>query len=180
MPEKEDIGIIYYRSKSHASGALSVGCILLAFALLVLTQDGVWGIEFSKDLVVMTTYLALPLAVVLVLANIGHVVYTGPTMVAGKDGISVLFTRRPVGPINWAEITGFTAFKHQGKHHLGITFEDPLQTLAPIKEDVSALVRRKGPKAAHLKIDGKMLDDDMETIVSDLEGLRQVYSWRVK
>jgi hypothetical protein len=120
----------------------------------------------------------LPLAVVLVLANIGHVVSTGPTVVAGKDGISVLFTRRPVGPIRWAEIAGFTAFKHQGKHHLGITFEDPLQTLSPIKDDVSALVRRKGPKAAHLKIDGKMLDDDMETIVSDLEGLRQVYSWR--
>ncbi len=128
----------------------------------------------------MSTYLALPLGVVMVLVNIRHVMSKGPTMVAGKEGISVLFTRRPVGPINWAEINGFTAFKHQGKHHLGITFENPLQTLAPIKEDVSALVRRKGPKAAHLKIDGKMLDDDMETIVSDLEGLRQVYSWRVR
>lgn len=179
MPDKEDAGIIYYRSKAAASGALAAGCILLAFAMLVLTQDSVLGIGFSEDLVVMSTYVALPLAVVLVLANIGHVVSTGPTMVAGKDGITVLFTRRPVGPINWAEITGFTAFKHRGKHHLGITFEDPLQTLSPIKEEVSALIRRKGPKAAHLKIDANMLDDDMETVVSDLEGLRQIYSWRV-
>ena len=123
MPDKKDTGITYYRSKPDAYGALSVGCLLLAFALLVLTRDGVWGIGFSKDLVVMSTYLALPLGVVLVLANIGHVVSTDPTMVAGKDGIYLLFTRRPVGPIRWAEINGFMAFRHQGKQHLGITFE---------------------------------------------------------
>ena len=160
MPDKEDTGIIYYRSKSDASGALSVGCILLAFALLVLTQDGVFGIGFSKDLVVMSTYLALPLAVVLVLANIGHVVSTGPTVVAGKDGIHLLFTRRPVGPIRWAEINGFMAFRHQGKWHLGITFEDPLQTLAPIKEDVTALFEGLEEFA------GKSLLDDDTTVAS--------------
>ena len=181
MPDKDEAEIVYYRAKSDASGALAVGCILLAFALLVLTQDSIAGIGFSKDLVVMSTYLALPLGVVLVLANIRHIMAKGPTMVAMKDGITVLFTDQRVGPLHWTAITGFKAFKafkHQGKYHLGITFENPTQALYHHKDHISDLVRRKGPKTAHLKIDGKMLDDDMETIVSDLEAMRQLVSWR--
>jgi hypothetical protein len=180
MADKKETEIVYYRAKSDASGALAVGCILLAFALLVLTQDSIGGIGFSKDLVVMSTYLALPLGVVLVLANIRHVMAKGPTMVAMKDGITILFTDQRVGPFHWAEISGFKAFKHQGKYHLGISFEDPAQVLYPFRDYVSALVRRKGPKSAHLKIDGKMLDDDKETIVSDLEAMRQLFSWRAR
>lgn len=180
MPDKDEAEIVYYRAKSDASGALAVGCILLAFALLVLTQDSIWGIGFSKDLVVMSTYLALPLGAVLVLANIRHILAKGPTMVAMKDGITVLFTDQRVGPLHWTAITGFKAFKHQGKYHLGITFEDPVQALYPYKDHVSALVNRKGPKTAHLKIDGKMMDDDIDTIVSDLETMRQLFSWRAR
>ena len=180
MPDKEASGIIYYRSKADAIAAFVVGCLLLVFASVVLTQDGVAGIGFSKDLSVMSTYLALPLAVVMILANIRHIVTTGPTMAAGKDGITVLFTPRPAGPIHWAEIARFTAFKRQGKYHLGITFEDPARTYALMDKEVRILARPKGPKTVHLKIDGKMLDDYIDTIVSDLERLRQVYSWRVK
>ncbi len=178
MPEKAGTGVVYYRSKSDASGALAIGCILLGFALLVLTQDGIGGISFSRDLVVMSTYLALPLGAVMILVNIGHVVSTGSTVVVGKEGITVLFTREPVGPIGWSEINGFTPFKHQGKWILGITLENPAQTLALHKVRKSVLLRRAGPATAHIKIHGKMLDDDMEQIVQDLEEMRQVYSWR--
>ena len=178
MPEKADTGIVYYRSKADASGALAIGCILLAFALLVLTQGGVGGISFSRDLVMMSTYLALPLGVVMVLVNIGHVVSTGSTVVAGKAGITVLFTREPMGTIGWPEINGFTPFKHQGKWILGITLENPARTLALHEVHKSVLLRRGGPATAHIKIHGKMLDDDMEQIVRDLEEMRQVYSWR--
>jgi hypothetical protein len=101
MPDRNEAEIVYYRAKSDASGALAVGCILLAFALLVLTQDSIAGIGFSKDLVVMSTYLALPLGVVLILANIRHIMAKGPTMVAMKDGITVLFTDQRVGPLHW-------------------------------------------------------------------------------
>ena len=180
MPDKEDTGIVYYRSKADAAGALVVGCILLAFAILVLTQDSIGGIGFSKDLVVMSTNLALPLGVVMVLANIRHVVAKGPTMVAGKDGITVLFTRQPVGPIHWTGIAGFKPFKHQGKWILGIILEEPARTLDPYKNDISPLRRRAGPKAIHLKINGRMLDDDMENIVRDLDEMRLLYSWRAR
>ncbi|MHA1528689.1 MAG: hypothetical protein ACTSVG_06690 [Alphaproteobacteria bacterium] len=178
MPEKAGTEIVYYRSKADEAGALVVGGILLAFAFVVLTQDGVGGIGFSKDLVVMSTYLALPLGVVMVLANIRHLVSRGPTMVVGKEGISVLFTRQPVGPIRWSEITGFTQFKHQGKWILGVTLDDPVRTLAPHKGRISALLARAGPAAAHVKIHGRMLDDEMEQVVRDLEEMRQLYSWR--
>jgi hypothetical protein len=178
MPEKAGTEIVYYRSKADEAGALVVGGILLAFALVVLTQDGVGGIGFSKGLVVMSTYLALPLGVVMVLANIRHLVSRGPTLVAGKEGISVLFLPRPVGPIRWSEITGFTQFKHQGKWILGITLENPVRTLTPLKDHISALLSRAGPVAAHIKIHGKMLDDEMEKIVRGLEEMRQLYSWR--
>jgi hypothetical protein len=178
MPEKADTGIVYYRSKFDASGALVVGGILLAFVFLVQTQDGIGGIGFSRDLVVMSTYLALPLGVVMVLVNIRHVMSKGPTMVAGKEGISVLFTRQPVGTIHWSEITGFTSFRHQGKWILGITLENPARTLGPHQGHMSALLRRAGPATAHIKVHGKMLDDDMEEVVRNLEELRQVHSWR--
>ena len=79
MPDKNEAEIVYYRAKADASGALAVGCILLAFALLVLTQDSILGIGFSKDLIMMSTYLALPLGLVLVLANIRHILAKGPT-----------------------------------------------------------------------------------------------------
>ncbi|MFQ5565305.1 MAG: hypothetical protein ACE5EU_02980 [Paracoccaceae bacterium] len=178
MPEKADTEIVYYRSKSDASGALAVGCILLGFAALVLTRDSIGGIGFSKDLVMMATYLALPLGVVMVLANIRHVLAKGPTMVAGKEGITVLFTPQPVGPIHWSEITGFTPFRRQGKWVLGIGLDNPGRTITPYSRHISSLLRRGGPAAAHIRVHGKMLDDDMKNIVRDLEEMLQLYSWR--
>ena len=180
MPERSDTEIIYYRSKSDAAGAFIVGCILLAFALLVLTQDSVGGIGFSSDLVVMSIYLALPLGMIIVLANIKHLVSKGASLVAGKEGISVLFTRRPVGPIHWTQIDGLMSFQHQGKWVLGIKLENPAQILEPYKDHISPLLRRGGPKDVHLKIKGNMLDDTMEIIVQDLEEMRQLYSWRAE
>ena len=177
MPDKVETGIIYYRSKSDAFGALAVGCILLVFALLVLTQDEIGGISFSKDLVAMSTYLALPLGVVMVLVNIGHVVAKGATVVAGKEGIIVVFTREPVGPFRWSEIAGFAPYKHQGKWILGVTLENPELTFHRHRGHISPLRRRGGPAAAHIKIHGKMLDDDMKKIVLDLEEMRQLNSW---
>ena len=177
MPDKEDIGTIYYRSKSDAVGALAVGCILLVFALLVLTQDEIEGISFSEGLVAMSTYLALPLGVVMVLVNIRHVVSKGPTVVAGKEGIIVVFTREPVGPFRWSEIAGFKPFKHQGKWILGITLENPDLTFHRHKGHLSPLRRRGGPAEAHIRIHGKMLDGDVKKIAGDLEEMRQLYSW---
>lgn len=179
MVEKLNNGIIYYRNKTGAYGRLVLGFLLLGIAAVVLTQDSVWGIGFSQDLVMLCTYWALPIGVVLLLANIRHACKSGPTVVAGKDGITVLFTPQPVGPIRWSEISGFTAFRHQGKWFLGITFEDPLRSLTPIKEDAMQLLRNIGPKAAHLKIAGKMMDDRMVSIESDLDEMRQVHTWRV-
>ena len=178
MAEKLDNGIIYYRSKSDAYGGLVVGCLLLGIAAVVLTQDSVWGIGFSQDLIMLCTYWALPIGVVLLLANIRHAVATGPTVVAGKDGITVLFTHQPFGPIRWSEITGFTSFQHQGKWFLGITLENPLQTLRPIEEAAAPLLKGIGPKAAHLNIPGAMMNDYMVSIESELEELRQVHTWR--
>jgi hypothetical protein len=40
------------------------------------------------------------------------------------------------------------------------------------------VVARFGPREAHLKIHGKMLDDEMQAIVADLEEMRRVRSWR--
>jgi hypothetical protein len=178
MAERLDTGIIYYRSKADAFGALVVGCLLLGFAAVVLTQDSVFGIGFSQDLIMLCTYWALPIGGVLLLANIRHAVARGATVVAGKDGITVLFTPRPFGPIRWSEITGFTSFQHRGKWFLGITLEDPLRTLRPIEEAAKPLLENIGPKAAHLHIPGKMMDDYMAMIETELEELRQVHSWR--
>jgi hypothetical protein len=179
MAEKLDDGIIYYRSKSDAYGALVVGCLLLGFAAVVLTQDSVFGFGFSQDLIMLSTYWALPIGVVLLLANIRHAVARGPTVVAAKDGITVLFTPQPLGPVRWSEIAGFTSFRHQGKWFLGITLEDPLRTLTPIREAAKPLLKNIGPKAAHLNIPGKMMDDYMVSIESELGEMRQVHAWRV-
>jgi hypothetical protein len=179
MTERSHNGIIYYRSKSDAYGALIVGCLLLGCATIALTQESVGGIGFSQDFIMLSTYWALPIGVVLVLANIKHAYMVGPTVVAGKDGITILFTPEPIGPVRWSEISGFISFRHQGKWFLGIALEDPLQTLTPIKDYSKPLLRNIGPKAAHLKIAGKMMDDYMASIESELNEMRQVYTWRI-
>jgi hypothetical protein len=178
MPEKLDNGIVYFRSKSDAIGALVVGCLLLAIAVPALTLDSIFGIRFSNDLVMMSTYLALPLGLVLILANIRHILANGPTLFADKEGITMLFTPEPTGPLNWARISGFRAFRHQGKQHLGISLEEPRRTLLPFKKTIRAVLWSKRPKSVHLRVDGKMLDDDVDTVVQELEEMRQIYSWR--
>lgn len=178
MSEDLDTEVVYYRAKGDAIGALIVGAILTVFAWIVLTQDGFLGIPFSKDLTVMSTYLALPLGIVLMLANLWHVIASGPTMVAGERGVSLLFTGRPVGVIPWAAINGFLAFKHQGKWYLGITLEDPEDTLEPFRGHLSRVVGRFGPPEAHLRIHEKMLDDPIHLIIKDLEEMRRLRSWR--
>jgi len=180
MSEKIDGAIILYRSKSDQIGAVAVGCLLLVIALPALTLESIGSIRFSKDLVVMSTYLGLPLGVVLILANIRHILAKGPTMIGSKEGLTLLFTTPPAGPLDWAEIKGFLVFRHQGKSHLGITFEDPGLSLTPFKSGLSPLVRRKGPNAAHLKIEGKMLGDNLKQVVADLEEMRTIYSWRAR
>jgi hypothetical protein len=178
MAEKLDNGIIYYRSKSDAIGALIVAGLLLGIAAVVLTQDSVFGIGFSPSMVMLCTYWALPIGVILVLVNIKHATAVGPTVVAGKEGITLLYMPTKVGPLRWAEIAGFTSFRHQGKWFLGITFENPLQSLTPIKDDAKTLLKRIGPKAAHLSIPGAMMNDYMVSIETDLEEMRHIYSWR--
>ena len=180
MPEKVDGKIVFYRSKADQIGAIAVGCLLLLIAIPALTLDSIGGIRFSKDLVVMSTYLGAPLGVVLILANIRHVLAKGPTMIGGKEGITMLFTDPPAGPLHWAEIKGFLLFRHQGKQHLGITFENPGLTLTPFQKSLTPLVRRKGPNAAHLKIEGRMLGDNMKKVMADLEEMRTIYSWRAR
>jgi hypothetical protein len=171
-------GIVYYRSKSDATGAIVVGCLLLAIAVLALTLDSIGGIRFSKDLVMMSAYLSLPLGVVLILANIRHLLSRGPTLVAAKEGITLLFTREAVGPLHWSRITAFRAFRHQGKRHLGISFEEPREALSPFKNFIRPVLWRKRPKGVHLRVEGKMLDDNIDTVVKELEEMRQIYSWR--
>jgi hypothetical protein len=142
------------------------------------TLDSLWGVPFSNDLVMMSTYLGLPLGLVLILANIRHALANGPTLFADKEGITMLFTPTPTGPLHWARITGFRAFRHQGKRHLGISVEEPRQTLLPFKKTIRKVLWLKRPKEVHLRVDGKMLDDDVDTVVKDLEEMRQIYSWR--
>ena len=178
MPERIDGTIVYYRSKSEASGATAVGCMLLAFATLVLTQEGVAGIRFSTDLVAMSTYLALPLGAVLVLANIRHLIYNGRTMIADKVGITLIFTPQAAGPVHWTEIDGFITFWRQGRQRLGITLIEPVQSLDTLGNAVYPLINRRRPKAAHLMIEGKMLNDNVEAAARDLDEMRQIYSWR--
>ncbi|HUS56370.1 MAG TPA: hypothetical protein VMY41_20460 [Thermohalobaculum sp.] len=178
MVEKLDSGIIYYRSKSDSIGGLVVGLILLGFAAVVLTQGSIFGIGFSQDLKMLSTYWALPIGVVLLLVNIKHTRATGPTVVAAKNGITLRFTSNPVGPIAWSEIKGFTSFQYRGKWYLGVTLVDPAKTLTPMKDDVLPLVRTIGPKKAHLTIPGAMMDDYMTSIERELDELRQIHTWR--
>jgi hypothetical protein len=178
MSIRTDGQLIYHRSKLRDTGAIILGAFLLALAAVVLTRDEVAGIRFSPDLVAMTRWLALPVGVALLLGHISHFVARGPTLVADGDGLTILFTRRPVGVIRWTDINGFTSFRHQGRPVLGITLEDPKRVLAPFRDDLHVLVRRAGPRAAHVSIDGNMLDDPMKTVLHDLEEMRRVYSWR--
>ena len=178
MPEKVEDGIVYFRSKSDAIGALVVGCLLLAIAVPAITLDSIWGIRFSNDLVMMSTYLGLPLGLVLILANTRHILANGPTLFADKEGITMLFTPEPTGPLHWARINGFRSFMHQGKRHLGISLEEPHRTLLPFKNTIRAVLWRKRPKSVHLRVDGKMLDTNIDAVVQELEEMRQIYSWR--
>jgi hypothetical protein len=178
MSEKADGKVVFYRSKGDQIGALAVGCLLLGIAVPSMSLESVGGIRISRDLMVMSTYLALPLSVVLILANVRHVFDRGPTVAADKNGVTLLFTDPPAGPFPWAEIKGFMVFRRQGKRHLGITFEDPYLTLTPFKGTLAPMIKSRGPKAAHLKIDGKMVDSNIKQVVADLEEQLQIYSWR--
>jgi len=178
MSVRTDGQILYHRSKLRAAGAVVLGVFLLALAAVVLTRDELAGIRFSPDLVAMSRWLALPVGVALVLGHIAHLVARGPTLLANGDGITVLFTKRPVGVIRWTDIDSFTSFRHQGRPVLGINLEDPRRVLAPFRDDLPVLMRRGGPRVAHLSIDGNMLDEPMKTVLHDLEEMRRAYSWR--
>jgi len=180
MPEKHDDGIIYYRAKGDAIGSVVVGFLLLILAVLTLTQEGIGGIPFSRDLQTMGTFLALPLGLVLVLANALHAVAKGPTVVAGEEGIVVLYTPQPVGPIRWAEIRGFTRFRSNGNPCLGIVLEDPEYTIQLHREEFAPLIRLARGKKAHLGIRGKMLDAPLPAVLRDLDELRQVQTWHLR
>jgi hypothetical protein len=178
MPEKLEDGIIYYRGKGDALGSVIVGAILVVFSWIVLTMNDLHGIPFSDDLKVMSTYLALPLGAVLFLANLRHVLSRRPTVIATDDGITILFTKKPIGLIRWTSIEGFRGFRHNGQWYLGIMLEDPEDVLAPFRGHLSPVMARFGPPEAVLKIKGKMLDDEMNTVVHDLEERRRLRSWR--
>ena len=178
MPERLNPGIIYYRGKAEAIGALLIGFVLLGCGIIAVTTGEIGGFRFSRDLAMMSTYLALPLGVVLILANIRHIVARGATVTAGKDGITILYTDRPVGPLRWAVITALKPLRHQGKLHLGISLEDPAGTLYPWRDVVAPLMWKPGKKTVHMKVDGKMLDDNIRRIVAELDEMRQIYSWR--
>jgi hypothetical protein len=126
----------------------------------------------------MSTYLALPLGGVLFLANLPHVLSRRPTVIATDDGLTILFTKKPIGLIRWTSINGFRGFKHNGRWYLGIALEDPEDVLAPFRGHLSPVVGRFGPADAVLKIKGKMLDDEMMMVVHDLEERRRLRSWR--
>lgn len=178
MPDRLKDGIIYYRAKGGALGALVTGALLLVFTWIVLTQEGIAGIPFSRGLPVMSTYLALPVGSVLVLANLQHALDRGPTLVADEDGITILFTRRPIGVIRWTEIARLRPVKRQGRWHLGVVLEDPEFSLSEYRDLLGSLLGRVGPADAHLKIDGKMLDDEVTNVVRDLEEMQRRNSWR--
>lgn len=178
MPEIEQDGVIYYRGKSGAIVSVIVGLVLLGLGATVLTQDQVAGIPFSTDLTMMATYLALPLGAVLVLAHIWHAMGKGPTMVAGTEGVTVLYTPKPIGPIRWAEIKGFRVFRRNGLPFLGITLEEPAQSLYPYREIGTPLITGRGPKDAHMMVKGKMLDEDADKVAIRLEEMRLVHSWK--
>ncbi len=178
MSMRLDGQLLYHRSKTWAARAVILGCFLIALAAVVLTRDELAGIRFSADLVAMSRWLALPLGVALVIGNIAHLLGRGPTLRADGDGITILFTPRPVGTIAWTEITAFTSFRRQGRAVLGIMLEDPKRVLAPFRDDLPVLLRLAGPRTAHLSIEGNMLDDPIEAVLRDLEEMRQAYSWR--
>jgi hypothetical protein len=178
MAEKSDSGIIYERARSGAVGAVVVGFALLAFAIVVLTQDGIGGIAFSADLRTMAVYLALPLAVALFLGHAHHAVLRGPTVIAAKDGLTVLFTKPPVGPIGWAEIKRVVPFRSNGRPCVGLVLEDPAHTRLIHRQSLAPLLRVARRKKPHLGIQAKMLNDPLPTVIRDLEEMRQRYSWR--
>ncbi len=178
MPDIETDGVIYYRGKANAALSVLIGLLLLGIAAVVLTQDQVGGIPFSQDLKMLARFLALPLGLVMVAAHIWHVARRGPTVVAGKEGITVLYTPKAVGPIRWAEIASFKPFRHNGNPYLGITLDNPSMTLYPFREIGRPLVKGLGPKEAHLELKGKMMDDNVGRIAKNLEEMRLVHSWK--
>jgi hypothetical protein len=177
MPEKGAGRIIYHRAKADAIGAVVIGFILIAFAIYVMTQEGFGGIPFSQDLRVMSIYLGLPLGVALIIGHSLHALAKGPTMVAGKEGVTVLYTPVPAGPIPWAEIKAFVPFRSNGQACLGIVLEDPDYTLTILQKELAPLRRIARGKRAHLGVRGKMLDAPMPVVIRDLNELHQVHSW---
>ena len=65
-----------------------------------------------------------------------------------------------------------------GHDYLGVTLDNPAMTLYPYRDEPVPLLKGKGPKHAHLKLKGKMLDDYMENVAEDLEAMRLVHTWK--
>jgi len=178
MAEKSDYGIIYARWRTGAFGAAAVGIGLIAFAAIVVTRNGIAGIPFSVDLQTMAIYLALPLGGALLLGHAHHAVRREPTVVADKDGITVLYTKPPVGPIRWAEIQRFVPFRSNGRPCVGMVLEDAEHTRSLHRQNLAPLIRVARRKRAHLGIPAKMMNDRLPVIIRDLEEMRQRYTWR--
>ena len=178
MAEKSDYGIIYHRSKTGAYGAIGAAFALFAFVFVVLTRDGVGGVPFSTDLRTMAVYLALPFAVALLLGHVHHAVSKGPTVVASKDGITVLYTKLPVGPIRWAEIKQSVPLRSNGRPCVGVVLDDVEHMFSLHRQGLVPMIRAARRKRAHLGISGKMLDEPLPTVIRELEEMRQRYLWR--
>ena len=178
MSIHSDTVLVFYRSKAIAIGSIGIGLAMLVAAALVLTRDQVWGIRFSGDLAVMSTYLMLPLGAVMVLGNLRHALRRGPTVTAGPKGVGIHYTRDGRVDIGWPEIKAFRPFMWQGRLALGITFEDPKWSLHEFEARKSRLVNRGYPRDVHIRIPGRMLDATVGNVARDLEEMRQIHSWR--
>lgn len=180
MPQRLESGIIFFRAKTGAYLSLACGALLVAFAYVVLTREGIFGVPFARSLQMMATYSALPFGAVLFLANVKRALMMGPTLTADDQAIDILCTKKPVGPIAWSEINGFVPVRHQMQTHLGIMLDDPERVLRPYIEFVSPLIPDYGPKTVHLVIPGDMIDMPVRKAVRELEEMRRAYSWRAR
>jgi hypothetical protein len=178
MSVQSDSIVIYHRSKAIAIGLVLMGYGMLVLAYLVLTEGQVGGLHFSRDMAVMSTWLLLPLGLVLIAAHTRHAVSAGPTVSAGPEGVTIHFASRGTILLQWPEIKAFRPFTHQGRWQLGIVLEDPKSTLPAFAERKSMLINRHGSREIHLAIEGRMLDQTVHTVAHDLEEMRQIHSWR--
>lgn len=103
----------------------------------------------------------------------------GATIHAAPEGLTLMASSTPVGPIPWREIRRIGPFRST-KHVLwfdkiGIELVDPDRVLKPFGRAVNRYKSRWGGGGAHLKLSWMLFDTSVSKASRELEAMRQRY-----